>query len=74
MNEKPYGCYNREPFKPLVTVQDGYYEARDGFGNPVRSPKYREIPFRNRADCSYTHTELGQADPRCAGCSWRVQA
>ena len=48
------------PYKPVV-------ELRDLDGRVVTA-----FPFRMRSDCAYTHSELGQADPRCLGCSWRV--
>lgn len=54
------GCHNRQPYKPMV-------ELRDLDGRVVTA-----FPFRMRSDCAYTHSELGQADPRCRGCSWRV--
>lgn len=54
------GCHNRPPYKPVV-------ELRDLDGRLVTA-----FPFRMRQDCAYTHTDLGQADPRCRGCSWRV--
>ena len=54
------GCHNRPPYKPVV-------ELRDLDGRLVTA-----FPFRMRQDCAYTHTDLGRADPRCRGCSWRV--
>lgn len=54
------GCHNRPPYKPVVAL-------RDLDGRVVTT-----FPFRMRSDCAYTHSELGQADPRCRGCSWRV--
>lgn len=53
---KPYGCYNRAPYKMTVQGKDGSW------------------PFRMRQDCSYTTTELGQADPRCSDCRYRLPA
>ncbi len=53
------GCHNRQPYKPVV-------ELRDLDGRVVNT-----FPFRMRQDCAYTHTDLGQADSRCAGCRWR---
>lgn len=73
MSQMPYGCHNRAPFKQTLVVQDGYHDMRDGHGNPCRVPKYKDIAFRNSEECSYTSTDLGQADPRCVGCSWRVE-
>jgi hypothetical protein len=75
MTQALNGCHGRAPFNERVIVQDGYYEARDGFGAPVRSPKYIEVPFRMRQDCSYANeTDLGRADPRCTGCPWKNAA
>lgn len=63
---KPYACHNREPFRQTVelqspTVVDGQVVATT-----------TTFPFRMRQDCSYTTTELGQADERCVGCHWRA--
>lgn len=61
----PYGCHNRQPFRPTYRVED-----RDSHGYRV----LRELPHFGRPDCAYTHTALGQADARCLGCNWRVSA
>jgi hypothetical protein len=29
------------------------------------------MPFRMAPDCQYTQSELGQADKRCDGCTWK---
>ena len=39
-------------------------------------PKYRAangepVQHKMTTDCQYRHTELGKADPKCAGCRWR---
>lgn len=57
-----YGCYNREPYKPLLKVQDGWVNGK---------PLYRHIEFRMEPSCQYRHTELGKQDQRCEGCKWR---
>lgn len=66
MSQEPYACHNREPFKDTVTVK-GAVVGENGFV----IPKVVSFPFRMRLDCSYTTTELGQADERCHGCKWR---
>lgn len=37
-------------------------------------PGGQAIPFRNSNDCQYTTSDLGQADPKCNGCKWRLGA
>lgn len=74
MSTNPYGCYNRKPFKQAVLVQDGWTDLTDGHGDPSRVPRWKFVPFRMREDCSYANdTAEGRADPRCAGCRWKVQ-
>lgn len=58
-----YGCHNREPFE-VDQVAHGLDSAT---GDVIRSA----IPFRMAQECQYTKTDLGKADSRCAGCSWR---
>lgn len=65
---KPYGCHNRAEFRTVQPMQAGWY--LDG---RTRTPRLVAVPFRMRQDCSYTRTELGQADERCAGCRHRHQ-
>lgn len=60
------GCHNRKPFKTITPMQDGWY--MDGV---TRTPRMVAVPFRMSPECNYTHTDLGQADARCQGCSWR---
>lgn len=52
------GCYNREPFRESLTVQDGWMCG-------VR--RMVVIPFRNSMDCQYSKDT---PDHRCAGCKW----
>lgn len=63
---KPYACHNREPFRDTVVLE--HPAIKGGAVVPVTTT----FPFRMRQDCSYTTTELGQADERCVGCSWRA--
>lgn len=67
------GCHNRKPFAATTVVQDGWLDLPvDGFGNRSRVPRWREIPFRMRQECSYANeTDLGRADKGCLGCTWR---
>lgn len=60
------GCHNREPFKTEIVVQDGWI-----YGGDVRMAKTKTSPCRMAPDCQYTLTELGKADPQCAGCKWK---
>jgi hypothetical protein len=62
----PYACHNRQPFHPIVQMQDGWIESR--LVPDVRLPRMVEVPFRGSSSCNYTTTELGQVDERCAGC------
>ena len=43
----------------------------DGY---TRTPRMVPMPFRMEPTCQYTHSDLGQADTRCAGCTWRKSA
>lgn len=45
--------------------------TRDG---GTREPVMVSAPFRMEMDCNYRTTELGKADPRCAGCKWKTEA
>lgn len=79
MHRIVYGCFNRQPFKQSVTVQDGYkrltvtsYKGSDGQAlHNIRVPAMVSVPFDNSPDCKYTESALGQADPKCLGCNWR---
>jgi hypothetical protein len=61
-----YGCFDRQPFKEGVWVQDGWIEDVN-----TRHPAMKLIQLRNTTKCQYRHTELGQTDKGCEGCSWR---
>lgn len=63
---KPYACHNREPFRDAQVLEHPVVKG----GTVV--PATTSIPFRMRQDCSYTTTELSQADERCVGCHWRA--
>lgn len=65
---RPNGCYNRPPVtagQVTHVAQDGWTDIRDGFGNPVRVPRYIDIKHANSTDCDYSRTT---PDPRCSGC------
>lgn len=69
---KPYGCHNREPYKGSFVAQDGGIQ----FGSPQWpriEPRFVRVQFRMSPNCQYTHTELGKADPRCAGCKHKLE-
>jgi hypothetical protein len=61
-----YGCFNRQPFKEVMWVQDGWINERN-----TRHPAMKLTPFRNNSECQYRHTELGKTDKDCDGCKWR---
>lgn len=63
-----YGCHNRPPFKDHVEIIPDAWDD-DGV---TRTSRLKTIPFTMSRQCNYTHTELGQKDPRCQGCKWRV--
>jgi len=65
-----YGCHNRKPYRAVQPVLDGYIATNVADRFAVM-PEVKTIPFRMSLECNYTHTELGQGDPKCAGCSWR---
>lgn len=56
------GCYNREPFRDSLTVQDGWND--DG------TRRMKVIQFRNSMDCQYSRDT---PDTRCAWCKWNQQ-
>ena len=68
MQSDTYGCHNRPEFKTSCLMQDGWIYT-DG----TRYPVMVDVPFRMETLCQYTLTDLGQADPKCHGCKWRVQ-
>lgn len=65
-----YGCHNRKPYQPVQAVRVGYIAMNVGPAIGI-VPSVETIPFRMSPECNYTHTELGQGDPKCAGCKWR---
>ena len=60
-----HGCHDRAPFADIALVQRGW--TNDGRRDMV------PVPFGMARDCQYVKSELGQADPKCGGCRWRVQ-
>lgn len=72
-----YGCFNRADYKANVTMQAGWNAAMTDL-NTKRESRYPimvKVPFRMSPRCEYTATsELGQADPKCIGCSRRAPA
>lgn len=67
-----YGCYNREPLKNAVVVQDGWFgtEVND---EETLLPIITILPDLMTKHCNYTHTELGQADKGCVGCKHKYE-
>lgn len=63
------GCYNREPYKETVIVQDGWWLK----GQNEKTGRLIKIPFHMTTDCQYTLSELGQKDVKCVGCKWRKE-
>lgn len=61
-----HGCFDREPFRTTMKVQDGYTE-----GGSHRIPHVVEVPFRMSFECEYRKTDLGKKDPGCDGCKHR---
>lgn len=69
-----HGCHNREPYKPLLLVQDGYNPMSKPDAT-TRSPKMKQIEsFAHGAGCQYTLSQNGQEDAGCDGCKWRHDA
>jgi hypothetical protein len=64
-----YGCKDRAPYLSSIPAADGHY--MDGY---TRTPRMVPMPFRMAQGCEYTKSELGQADTRCHGCTWRAEA
>jgi len=52
-----YGCHNRKPYAASYLPTGGS----------------KPIPHVLSTSCQYRHTELGKADQKCTGCSWRVE-
>ena len=62
---KKWGCYNRQPFRDTLVVQDGYvHTVHPATGLSVRLPRTVTTPFVNSREC---HSGEGE---RCEGCSW----
>ncbi|MDF3019353.1 MAG: hypothetical protein K0Q92_656 [Steroidobacteraceae bacterium] len=60
-----YGCHNRKPLRKWRNVQEGW--------NPLGTQRLVLTVDPMTKDCQYTHTKLGQADPKCEGCKWRAE-
>lgn len=62
-----HGCFDRAPLQKTLEVQDGWGPAdAERPWLQARDMKVIASPFEDR--CHYTHTALGQTDPRCRGC------
>lgn len=59
------GCFDREPLRDKVYVQDGWRYHHDGV-QFTRIPIIKEIPDPMTKDCRYS-VDYGN-DPGCAGC------
>ena len=53
-----YGCHDRKPYV------DSYRSTGGG-------PEH-DIPTFGKRKCQFTRSELGQADPRCNDCGWKL--
>lgn len=67
MLRRVYGCFNRKPFNPTITAQDGTYNIHG-----IITPRMVELPFVMSPDCQYSRSELGQVDGKCLGCKWKA--
>lgn len=56
----PYGCFNLNPCKDTIYIQDGWTE--DGRRNMV------EMPFNSSRNCKYAEHGYAKDDVRCTGC------
>lgn len=66
-----HGCFNREPFKHSLQVQDGWTTVEFGSYDTSRLARsMKTIPFVMSRSCQ--HPERA-TDPRCAGCKWITQ-
>lgn len=63
-NKVSYGCHNRKPFKQAQVLH--------GMSSKTGGPVKILIPFKMAPDCQYTKTELGQKDPGCINCKWKL--
>lgn len=70
---RPNGCYNRADYAPVILMQDGWIEQALTADTVTRIPRMVPVKFKMSNRCEYTATsKLGQADPRCVGCSRRA--
>jgi len=60
-----YGCHNRAPLKDKAVVQAGWHRI---IHPHTEARVITTIPDPMTKDCQYTHSDLGHADARCAGC------
>lgn len=71
-------CFNRAPFKPEMTVQDGYTHRAVQVGELLaveRTPRLVDVPFRMSQACEYSTDDMvGKKDAGCIGCRWRAAA
>ena len=69
-----YGCYNREPFKSEVVVQDGWHQP-SGDRASTKAPALVKVPFRMSTECQYSQDPMGhgQKDPGCVGCKYQKE-
>lgn len=58
-----YGCHNRKDYVPTYIV--GYRQVKAEMV-PVR------VTNTGTRDCQFTKTALGQVDPGCEGCRWKL--
>lgn len=64
-----YGCHNRPPLKDSAVVQSGWLRL----GHHAEARRTVAVPDEMSKECQYTHTDLGQADPKCSGCKHRAK-
>lgn len=73
-----YGCFNREPFTPVMRVQNGYatsyvHDIPSGKTTPAGEVRVLiDVPLRTAYyDCQYTRSKKTNGDRECNGCKWK---
>lgn len=65
------GCFNRDPFKERMYVQDGWrfveLDVGKTFTVSTKIPNMVEAPFRMSKNCEYKKHDKYN-DPNCVGC------
>lgn len=67
-----HGCWNRQPLKNKLVVQDGYEApVNQNWGKFSREAIYIEIEDDMSKPCQFTLSKKNNPSPDCVGCKWK---